>query len=83
MQKITQDHIKLRVFERGVGETLACGSGACAAVAVGIKKNQLNAKVKVTLGGGDLFIEWRESNQNLYMTGPAETVFIGEWLLFK
>jgi diaminopimelate epimerase len=81
MQKLSQDHIRLRVFERGVGETLACGSGACAAVAVGIKQHDLDHRVTVSLPGGELMIEWNTDDQNLYMTGAAETVFVGEWLL--
>lgn len=77
MQIISRDEIKLRVFERGVGETLACGSGACAAVAIGILQGLLNKKVKVNLPGGFLYISWDGVNTPLYMTGPAEHVYDG------
>ncbi|MCT6868254.1 MAG: diaminopimelate epimerase, partial [Gilliamella apicola] len=65
------------VFERGVGETQACGTGACAAVAVGINQGLLNSKVKVNLPGGKLVIEWQGANKPLYMTGPATHVYDG------
>lgn len=77
MQVISRDEIKLRVFERGVGETLACGSGACAAVAIGILQGLLNKKVKVNLPGGFLYINWDGVDTPLYMTGPAEHVYDG------
>ncbi len=78
MQRISDKEIRLRVFERGVGETLACGSGACAAVVVGILQKQLGNKVKVDLPGGQLVVEWEGEGQPLYMTGPAEFVFEGQ-----
>lgn len=78
MQIITSNHIKLRVYERGVGETLACGSGACAAVAIGYLWGLLNSPVQVDLLGGALTIDWAGQNKHLYMTGPAEFVFDGE-----
>lgn len=77
MHIIDRDNINLRVFERGVGETQACGTGACAAVAVGINQGLLNNAVNVNLPGGKLFIEWQGNNQPLYMTGPATHVFDG------
>ena len=78
MEIVDRGHINLRVYERGAGETLACGSGACAAAAVGIRNRLLDSHVKVTLPGGDLIIDWPEKNQSLIMTGPAVTVFEGE-----
>ncbi len=78
MQVIAPDHIRLRVFERGVGETSACGTGACAAVAVGRRWGLLAASVTVELRGGRLRIEWDgESAHSLWMTGPATYVFQG------
>ncbi|MBR1818959.1 MAG: diaminopimelate epimerase, partial [Neisseriaceae bacterium] len=76
MQILAKNHIRLRVFERGVGETLACGTGACAAVVAGIRLGLLDNAVTVSQTGGDLLIEWQE-NQDILMTGPAETVFEG------
>lgn len=72
-----RDHIRLRVFERGVGETQACGSGACAAVAVGIMQGVLDSCVRVDLPGGSLSIEWAGEGQPLYMTGAAEHIYDG------
>ncbi|MFT6779414.1 MAG: diaminopimelate epimerase [Paraglaciecola sp.] len=77
MQIINHSHIKLRVFERGVGETLACGSGACAAVAVGQLQNRLSKDVRVDLPGGSLKIRWQGNDNVLRMTGAAEHVFDG------
>jgi diaminopimelate epimerase len=77
MQIINHSHIKLRVFERGVGETLACGSGACAAVAVGQLQNRLSKDVRVDLRGGSLKIRWQGNDNVLKMTGAAEHVFDG------
>ncbi|MFT5837926.1 MAG: diaminopimelate epimerase [Flavobacteriales bacterium] len=77
MQIINHSHIKLRVFERGVGETLACGSGACAAVAVGQLQNRLSKDVRVDLPGGSLKIRWQGSDNVLKMTGAAEHIFDG------
>jgi diaminopimelate epimerase len=78
MQIINREHIKLRVFERGAGETLACGSGACAAVVVGRLQNLLDSKVQVDLPGGTLHIRWHDENSPVKMTGPAEYVFDGQ-----
>lgn len=77
MQIVSRDKINLRVFERGVGETQACGTGACAAVAVGIKRGVLNNTVAVTLPGGVLNIRWPGPGSSLWMTGPATRVFEG------
>ncbi|WP_144211441.1 diaminopimelate epimerase [Shewanella donghaensis] len=78
MQVINRGHIKLRVYERGAGETLACGTGACAAVAIGILQNKLDNQVKVDLPGGSLTINWEGEGKPLSMTGPAEHVFDGQ-----
>ncbi|MGQ0698301.1 MAG: diaminopimelate epimerase [Panacagrimonas sp.] len=78
MQIVSRDCVRLRVFERGAGETLACGSGACAAVAVGRLWEQLDARVTVQVRGGELVIEWQGEGHPVWMTGPAETVFKGE-----
>lgn len=77
MQILAANHIKLRVFERGTGETLACGSGACAAVAVGQLQEKLGKDVRVDLPGGTLKIRWPGKDKVLKMTGPAEHVFEG------
>lgn len=77
MQVINPQHIKLRVFERGAGETQACGSGACAAVAVGIMQGLLANKVQVDLPGGTLWIEWQGEGFPLYMYGEATHVYDG------
>ena len=78
MQILDPGHIRLRVFERGAGETLACGTGACAAVAVGHRLGLLDAAVRVSLPGGDLRITWAGGTEPLWMTGPALSVFSGE-----
>ncbi|MNR80708.1 Diaminopimelate epimerase [compost metagenome] len=78
MQVQDQHHIKLRVFERGAGETLACGTGACAAVVAGIRRGLLLSPVKVQTRGGELVIAWGGHGSPVLMTGPAVTVFEGE-----
>ncbi|HUX73484.1 MAG TPA: diaminopimelate epimerase [Steroidobacteraceae bacterium] len=77
MQLLDRRHIRLRVFERGVGETLACGTGACAAVAVGRRHGALDAEVDVELRGGRAQVAWPGGEQPLWLTGPAITVFAG------
>lgn len=77
MQIINKEHIKLRVYERGAGETQACGSGACAAVAVGIMQGLLNNNVQVDLPGGSLMIEWNGVGHPLYMTGETTHIYDG------
>ncbi len=77
MQVVSPHEIRLRVFERGSGETLACGTGACAAVASGIRQGLLESPVTVHLPGGDLSIDWPGGDAPLRMTGPAERVFEG------
>ena len=78
MQIVGRRHIRLRVYERGAGETLACGTGACAAVVAGITRGLLDQRVTVTTRGGDLGISWAGEGQPVMMTGPAVTVFEGE-----
>lgn len=78
MQVIDRNHIKLRVFERGAGETLACGTGACAAVVTGINLGLLDNQVIVSTRGGELTISWQGEDAPVWMTGPAVTVFEGE-----
>ena len=82
MQIVARDHIRLRVYERGAGETLACGTGACAAVVAGIRLGLLDPVVDVDARGGRLTIEWQGAEagpeSHVFMTGPAETVFEGE-----
>jgi diaminopimelate epimerase len=77
MQIVGRDHIRLRVYERGVGETLACGTGACAAVAVGRRHGLLDAEVKVDLPGGGAVVSWAAVGEHSWLTGPATTVFTG------
>jgi diaminopimelate epimerase len=78
MQIVDRHAIKLRVYERGSGETMACGTGACAAVVAGIRRGLLDSPVRVTTRGGDLSIAWGGSDRPVLMTGPAVTVFTGE-----
>lgn len=77
LQVIDRSHIKLRVFERGAGETLACGTGACAAVVAGITLGLLDNQVTVSTRGGELTISWQGQGKPVWMTGPAVTVFEG------
>jgi diaminopimelate epimerase len=79
MEVVAPDHIRLRVFERGTGETLACGTGACGAVAVGRRHGLLGEKVDVDLPGGRLIIEWAGPGQPIWLTGPTETSFEGSF----
>ncbi|ENX18858.1 diaminopimelate epimerase [Acinetobacter sp. CIP 102136] len=76
MQIIDEKHARLRVYERGVGETLACGTGACAAAISGMRRGLLSSEVEVELAGGKLQIEWKEGDV-VWMTGPAATVYEG------
>ncbi len=78
MQVVGRQAIRLRVYERGSGETLACGTGACAAAVAGIRRGLLDSPVRVTTRGGDLTIAWAGLGQPVMMTGPAVTVFTGE-----
>ena len=78
LQVLSRREVKLRVYERGAGETLACGTGACAAVVAGIRAGWLDPRVEVNTRGGVLTIEWAGDGTHVLMTGPAETVFVGE-----
>ena len=78
LQVLSRTEVKLRVYERGAGETLACGTGACAAVVAGIRQGWLDSKVKVQTQGGVLTIEWQGEGASVMMSGPATTVFTGE-----
>ena len=77
IQVVDEETIIMKVWERGAGITLACGTGACAALVAGVLNNKTSEKAKVILPGGNLFIEWPD-RERIYMTGPAETVFTGE-----
>lgn len=81
LQVIDTSHARLRVYERGAGETLACGSGACAAMAVARLWERLGPRAEIVLRGGTLELEWAGEGQSIWMTGPAETVYEGslEW----
>ena len=78
IEKVDNTHLKMRVWERGSGETLACGTGACACVVASILNGVTERKVTVELLGGNLEIEWDKDDNHVYMTGPATTVFEGE-----
>jgi diaminopimelate epimerase len=78
MQITDRHHIKLRVYERGAGETLSCGTGACAAAVAGIRRGLLDSPINVATRGGMLTIAWQNNNAPVLMTGPATTVFTGE-----
>jgi diaminopimelate epimerase len=77
LEIVAPDHVRLRVFERGVGETQACGTGACAAVAVARRHGPLAEEVRVDLPGGRLTVQWPGPGQQIWLTGPAETAFEG------
>jgi diaminopimelate epimerase len=77
MEIVNRSHIRLRVHERGAGETRACGTGACAAVAVGRRRGSLDAEVRVDLTGGTATVAWAAAGRPLWLTGPAQTVFTG------
>lgn len=80
VQILSRDHIKVRVWERGTGETLACGTGSCASTVASVLNGFCDRRVSVELPGGILQIEWDELNNHVYMTGPADFVYDGEWL---
>ena len=77
---VDENTMKMRVWERGTGETMACGTGACATVVAGVLNQYTQRKVNIELLGGNLEIEWNEKDNHIYMTGPATTVFEGELL---
>lgn len=80
VEVISRSHVRMVVWERGAGRTLACGTGACALVVAGILEGRVdrNQVCRVDLPGGPLQIEWRQSDNHIYMTGPAELVFSGQ-----
>lgn len=79
VEVVDKNNIKMRVWERGSGETLACGTGACSSVVASSLNGYTDRKVNVQLLGGNLEIEWKPNN-HVHMTGPAVTVFKGEWI---
>jgi diaminopimelate epimerase len=79
VQEVGRDEVIMRTWERGSGITWACGTGACAVCVAGVLTGRTNRKILAHLPGGDLTLEWRESDDNVYMTGPATEVFSGEW----
>lgn len=78
LEIVAPDHVRLRVFERGAGETLACGTGACAAVAVGRRHGPLAEEVRVDVPGGRLIVQWPGPGEPIWLTGPAETAYEGQ-----
>ncbi|HRQ63994.1 MAG TPA: diaminopimelate epimerase, partial [Xanthomonadaceae bacterium] len=80
VERVASDHLRLRVFERGVGETLACGSAACAAAAVLVQRGEAGSHVAVELPGGTIDIDWGGPGSTLWMSGPVAFVYEGEWL---
>jgi diaminopimelate epimerase len=78
IEVVNKSHVKMRVWERGSGETMACGTGACAAVVAGVLNDKNERKTKVELLGGELTIEWKEADNHVYLTGGATTVYEGE-----
>lgn len=76
----SRTYVEMRVWERGAGPTLACGTGACATLVASVLGGKTDRRATVNLAGGDLEIEWSEADNRVYMTGPAEIVFRGEWL---
>ncbi|XP_018492225.1 diaminopimelate epimerase, chloroplastic isoform X1 [Raphanus sativus] len=81
VEVLSRSHLKMRVWERGAGATLACGTGACAMVVAAVLEGRANRKCTVDLPGGPLEIEWKQEDNHIYMTGPAEAVFYGRALL--
>lgn len=81
VQLHSENEVTMHVWERGAGETLACGTGACSVAVAGVLNGKTSRHVLVHLKGGDLQIEWREADNHVYMTGPAVVVFAGEWLI--
>ncbi len=78
LEVVAPDHVRLRVFERGVGETRACGTGACAAVAIGRRHGPLVEEVNVDVPGGRMIVRWPGPGESIWLTGPAETAFEGQ-----
>ena len=78
LEIVTPEQVRLRVFERGVGETLACGTGACAAVAIGRRHGPLAEEVTVDAPGGTMIVRWPGPGEQIWLIGPAETAFAGQ-----
>jgi len=78
---VNRNEMEVRVYERGAGETMACGTGACATAVAGVLNQLTERKSKIRLLGGELSIEWSEEDNHVFMTGPAERVFEGQWLV--
>lgn len=81
IQILSRDRIRQRTWERGTGETLACGSGACAVAVASMLRDRVDRDITIELRGGELRIEWADAKSSIWMTGPAATVFTGEWPL--
>jgi diaminopimelate epimerase len=81
VEVLGRNHVRMRVWERGAGITLACGSGACATAVAAIRRGLTGRKIVVSMDGGDLTLEWREEEGHVYMTGPVAYVFKGTLLL--
>ena len=81
VKPIDKSHIRMRVWERGAGETLACGTGACASAVACVLNDKSDRNVTVHLNGGDLKIKWSSEDNCVYMEGPAEFIFRGEWII--
>jgi diaminopimelate epimerase len=78
VEVLSSNHVKMRVWERGAGETMACGTGACAVLVAGVLRGLLQTKATIDLPGGSLTIEWKQDNQHVYLTGEAAFVYEGE-----
>jgi len=81
VQVLDRNNLRMRVWERGAAITLACGTGACAVLVAGVLKGLCERKARIILDGGELWIEWEEETNHIFMTGPANLVFEGKWLL--
>ncbi len=81
VQVLSPTHLRMKVWERGAGPTLACGTGACALTVAAVLAGKAERKCTVTLPGGDLQIEWREADNHIYMTGPAARVYEGNYVV--
>lgn len=81
LQVLNRDTVRMRVWERGCGVTLACGTGSSASCVAGVLHDKINRKIQVILDGGELQIEWSEEDNHVYMTGPAEEVFVGDYFI--
>jgi diaminopimelate epimerase len=77
LQLVTRAEVRLRVYERGAGETLSCGTGACAAVAIARRRGQLDARVRVATRGGELQVDWEGPGEHIWLTGPTQISFQG------